>query len=649
MKKIVKVLLSCAVAVSCTSQARVIPYISIRSQSENAARELVLWQTQINLDDMIHTYGSLSLTPEYEQTFYGEKIARALFNDALKKDHSKKECLYFNVQGSLVPNRDSQALLAENFGLPTDYSSVVTVAPKIKNFILDIDFYVGLDEWMPGWYVRIHTPIVHTVWDLGFCEKDINPGVNTYPLGYFNGTNYATTGNPYGVSRANLVDTFEDYIAHRRTPVIQGVTFDPLEKARVSECPLDDTKFGDIQCAVGWNFCTDECYHAGINIRGSIPIGTRPLGTYLFEPIIGNGKLWELGAGFTGHWMPWISCDGANNIALYLDANITHMFKSRQSRTFDFCDKPLSRYMLAETMTAPTDNLFDSADDRTRMAPMYQFNNEFSPVANLSTIPVDVGVAVQADIALKFAYTHCNYQFDIGYDFWARSCEEICPRCACIQPDSSWALKGDAFVYGFTFTPQGAIAQAVPLSASELDATIFCGTNNAQRTGALFWEQNPGIDNAKLAFNEDGEPLQNFVNETNTIVPIYSSFDPLVFSTNKFKQWDIKAAQTKGMSHKIFGNIGHICSINEHWSRYIGIGFEAELGHSDKRLNTAFITACTQKNPGDTTASLTSCCTNCCGSNTHDCKSNRCEQKRDCINFAVSQWGIWLKGGISFK
>ncbi len=643
------VLVSCAMITSCALHARVIPYISIRSQSVNAARELALWQTQINLDDMIHTYGSLSLTPEYEQTFNGEKIARALFNDALVRDKTCKDSLAFNVEGSLVPHRDSRALLAENFGLPTDYSSVVTIHPKIKNFILDIDFYIGLDEWLPGWYVRLHTPLVHTVWNLNFCEKVKNPGSNTYPLGYFNGINYATTGNPYGVSRANLVDTFDDYISQRRTPAIEGVTFYPLEKARISECPLDDTKFSEIQCAVGWNFCTDECYHAGFNLRGSIPIGTRPLGIYLFEPIIGNGKLWELGAGFTGHWMPWISCDGTNNIAFYLDANITHLFKARQTRTFDFCNKPLSRYMLAATMTAPAVNLFNTDDETTRMAPMYQFDNDFAPVANLSTIAVDVGAAVQADVVLKFAFTHCNYQFDIGYDFWARSCEEICPRCACTWPHMTWALKGDAFVYGFTFTPPDTIAQAVPLSASELDATIFCGTNNAQRTGPFVWEQNPGIDNAQLAFNEDGQNLQNFANETDSLVNIYSSFDPYVFSTNEFKQWDLKAAQTRGLSNKIFGNFGHICAINDHWSRYIGIGFEAEFGHCDKRLSTALVPDCVQKNPGQATTSLLSCCSQCCGTNNNNCKSNRCEQNRDCIDFAISQWGVWIKGGISFK
>lgn len=648
MKKILKIVLVITSISSYLANARVIPYISIRSQSENAARELVLWQTQINLDDKIKAYGSLSLTPEYLQTFDGRKIARALFNDALFGDCTNKR-LYFKVQGSLVDSRDSRALLAENFGLPTDYSSVVTIDPQIQTFILDVDFYFGLDEWFPGGYVRIHAPIVHTQWDLQFCEKDIHPGANTYPLGYFNGTNYATTGNPYGVSRANLVDTFEDYISQRRTPNIDGITFDPLEKARISECGLDDTKIAEIQCAVGWNFCTDDCYHAGINVRTSVPTGTRPLGIYLFEPIIGNGKHWEFGGGFTGHWMPWISCDGANNIAFYLDANITHLFKTRQNRTFDFCDKPLSRYMLAETMTAPTANLFNTDDPDTRMSPLYQFNNEFSPVANLSTIPVDVGAAVQADIALKFAYTHCNYQFDIGYNFWTRSGEQICPRCACTNPDTTWALKGDAFVYGFTFTPEGAIAQAVPLSASELDATIFCGTNNAQRTGGLFWEQNPGIDNAEIAFNDAGQQLQNFENTGDTNVPIYSSFYPLVFSTNEFKQWDIKAAQTKGMSHKLFGNMGHICSINERWTRYIGIGFETEFGNSDKRLRCQATTECVQKNPGDPTTSLSSCCTNCCSANTNNCKSNRCEPKRDCIDFAISQWGVWIKGGISFK
>jgi len=223
---------------------------------------------------------------------------------------------------------------------------------------------------------------------------------------------------------------------------------------------------------VGWNFLACDDYHVGIYARGVAPTGSRPKGCWIFEPVVGNGKHWEAGGGLSAHWTGSYK-DGTDTLSFYIDANITHLFKTRQCRTFDLCGKPLSRYMLAAKMTAEVHDLQNALEQ----SPAYQFADEFSSVANLSTINVDVSAAVQGDLVFKFAFSHRNFELDAGYEFWGRSCEKVCPRKCDIQPET-WALKGDAFVYGFTgFSSSSAIA----LSASENDATVFCGTNNAQR------------------------------------------------------------------------------------------------------------------------------------------------------------------------
>ena len=121
---------------------------------------------------------------------------------------------------------------------------------------------------------------------------------------------------------------------------------------------------------------------------------------------------------------------------------------------------------------------------------------------------VDVSAAVQADLVFKFAYTHANFQFDVGYDFWARSCLKINPRGNCCQSnfsENTWALKGDAFMFGFNNDPtSGQLigTSETALSASESKATIFAGTNQwPNGIDGEAWNQNPGIDNAVLAFN----------------------------------------------------------------------------------------------------------------------------------------------------
>ena len=73
--------------------------------------------------------------------------------------------------------------------------------------------------------------------------------------------------------------------------------------------------FAEAQLALGWNFVNCQIGHAGLNIRGSIPAGTRSKAIYLFEAIIGNGHHAELGIGFTGHLILW-ERDGEQQITI---------------------------------------------------------------------------------------------------------------------------------------------------------------------------------------------------------------------------------------------------------------------------------------------------------------------------------------------
>lgn len=676
MKKLINGLLLCITMLGCVAQAKVLPYISIRSQSENAARELVLWQTQINLSCMDEFYGSFSITPEYTRSFRDGRTGRLLFNDALNTSCCKNDCVTFNVQGSAVPNRDPKAWLADYFGLPLDYSSTVKVAPRIENIIADFNLYLGLDNWVQGLYFRIHAPVVNTRWNLGFCEKNVYAGIMNAPIGYYNSADNGdgSTTPFYGIERANLVGTFAGYISRCEIPTVTDVTFDKLTHARFGCRELKRTALSDIQMALGWNFWQSECYHFGLNIRGAAPTGTRPNGNYIFEPVVGNGKHWELGGGLTGHWTFWRSCDECHEFNVYLDANITHMFKAEQCRTLDLCGKPLSRYMLAAKMTPHVENL-EGAGDGSAPVPSYQFDREFSSVANLSTIKVDVSATVQADIALKFAYSHNCFQMDFGYEFWARSCEKITPRhcgnscnsnCCQLPAHEYWALKGDAFVYAYPHISLRALPDAVALSSSERDAQIFCGTNNYFRTGAYPWASNAGVDNAALAFSDEDNLINWVGGLINQPTNVFSSFDPYVFDTVDTTQWDFDGAQSRGITNKIFGNIGYVwkhdnckddCCIQ--WTPYLGLGGEVEFASHDKSCCTEVSTTCTTKTPAIAFGDVSrggSCCgnnssSNCCNNNTKCCKIDKCNKadKCCCIDGAISQWGVWIKGGVSFN
>ncbi len=646
--------------------AHVTPYISIRSQSQNAARELVLWQTQINLFEADEFNCSFNATIEYTRTFKPEELAKALFNDVLVRECMDSGCPRFLVEGSAVVGRDPRALLADYFGLPQDYSSTVRITPRISNILFDFNLFLGLDQWAEGLFFRVHAPVVRTEWDLGYCEKDIVCGNQNYPLGYFNGT-VADPSDPanlqYGVARSQLVETFGNFVCGRQVPNIAGITFDPLANARMACRALKKTGLSEIEAGLGYNFARGDDYHVGVSIRAGFPTGNRPQGRWLFEPIVGNGHHWEIGFGFTSHWTPWCSFDGCDDLGLYVDINVFHLIKSRQWRTFDLCGKPLSRYMLACKMTAPAENLQDVQGN----PPMFQFENEFSSVANISTLAVDVSVPLLADAVFKIAYTHKNFQFDLGYNFWGRTCEKIdtITEC-CTAEDTTWALKGDAFVYGFTALG----GTGIPLSASESGATIACGTNNINRTDSLLWFTDPGVDNAKCAFNSAGNNIVNLVGGTPN--NMFSSFDPIVFTTHDTTQWNIKGAMTGGMSQKLFMNLGYLWpECRDCYTPYLGIGAEVEFGAVDTHYHCSSPLCCVTGVPAVTNCLLEQkrdgfdggcsdehargCdkpqCGNCCNNNNSStCGTNNCGScDGGCFNFTPSQWGVWLKAGVSYN
>jgi len=644
MRKMLKYFL-CITFMSYVTMGAVTPYYSIRSQSENSARELVGagWNTQINLCDMNEWYANFAVTAEYTRSFKPYNIAETLFGcqsngctpcltdcnscTPCGPCYDSNDCYRIGISGSNVENRNACDWLADYFGLPIDYQSYVTVEPRIENFLVDLNFYIGLDEWCKGMYFRIHAPIVRTRWDLNLRECIQNSGETAHPLEYFNKTVNGPVGDLYGIAQSDLVTDFRSFINGCGIINSSDITFNPLCYAKMDMCERKKTALSDIQMALGWNIWCDCNYHVGLNIRAVAPTGNRPLGNYLFEPIIGNGKHWELGAGFTSHWNFWENeCNNAY-ATFFLDINVSHLFKSQQCRTFDLCGKPLSRYMLASKFKTPVEDLTAGDTLANGIEPNKQFAGIYSPVANLTHMPVDVSVGIQSDLTFMLQYIRCNWSLDLGYSFWQRNCEKIecsCDCCPCFD-ENTWALKGDSYMYGFK--ESGARPDGDALSASQSEATICTGKN--KQTDPILWYKNPGIDNPKPSW--DGtEALFTFDLAEENQTQVYTSLNPVFIN---FCDIDFCGARTKGRSHKLFAHIDYTWCDKECWTPYLGLGFEAEFGQKP-------CDDCCNNNYSD-------CCTPCQTSCTNYCDNNCCN---DCCNIcALSQWGIWLKGGLAFN
>jgi len=292
---------------------------------------------------------------------------------------------------------------------------------------------------------------------------------------------------------------------------------------------------------------------------------------------------------------------------LHFEARVSHLFAKRHTRTFDLKNKPFSRYMLAQKMNSTISNSLQG----NGITPSSQFAHEFAPVANLSTVNIDVNMGIQADIVLMVNVTYNDWSFDIGTNFWARSCEKF-DRITICEPlrNRNWALKGDAHVYGFVSTNTTTLAENDPvaLSATMSKAVITHGDNFGQDGVAVnsaeetAGKKNPNIDNPQLATAE-GVAL-NFEPSAAANSQINTSINPDVIDPS-----DIDLVGIKGSSWKLFGHINYNWSDRDEWTPFFGIGGEVEWG-----------------------------------SNKDDC-DNKCNS---CIKCSLSQWGIWAKGGITF-
>jgi hypothetical protein len=625
-----------------------------RSQSVNAARQLVGWDNPfwgINRLPQDRCYTSFNLAFEYTRTFKSSNISYFFIGDDLQcvcqPTNPQIGVEGFNITGSAVPNRSPTDWLADYFGLPRDFQSFITIQPRFENFILDCSLYVGLDAWLNGLYFRINGPYVfvksgmHATETIASNPYSAVPGVVGYFQGYFSNNE---------VPPENLNRGFLDYTTGS-TPTINNnysaygepycqtygpctpsgdIIWQPLCCTKFLDCGfLSRNGFADLRFALGYNFLNnrDGNYHLGAGIYAAAPTGTRVgsgnNGTYLVEPIIGNGKHWELGTQITAHHIWWRSADDESSFGIYLEANITHLFSACQTRCFDLLSAGNnSRYIIAQRLAS--NSMMNPALSPTADPQGLAFANEYAPIANITRSTVTSNIAAQGDIAFALAYQVHDFRWDMGYNFWARSCEKLC-----VQKNSSiasmqiWAIKGDERVYGF-INNSPAQSLAVALAVTDSQANIHAGSN--QQHAVDYTPLEPKANN----FYADNIVFAgpNITTLPENDIQIYTSQNPIIITPS-----DFNLAQTRGYSHKLFTHFNWAWTEHEGrmWVPYLGMGAEVEFGSAQQKC----------------------CKNNCAGTqlcnNSGTCSSpiNTCAEC--CINFALTQWGIWFKIGTSYN
>lgn len=611
------------------------PYLATRSAGQDATRDLLGLVPHINKASC-KRYGTISVMPIYMQSFFQNRIADNLFGNDLASDTLSA----LTITGSGVKDRNATGKdwLADYFGLPRDHNGTIRFEPIVSSYVTDLYGYLALNNLCSGLFVTLHLPIVSTKWDLNFFEVINFDGITFYPPGYFSSNATAEFRGidveAVGVPRVDLLNNVSDFLFWQETPNIAPATFIPLKSARMVPKHIAGHRkkagIADIQLVIGRNFIQRRWCHFGAGLRIVIPTGTRPNGTFLFEPTIGNGHHTELGAQLWGRRTLCISENEETYWTAYFLIQLMHMFKTKQCRAFDLIDKPNSRWMTAEQFTPIVQHLRadpvpDDLTPSNLKTPDAQFTGIFAPVANLTTRAVNVSSNIQCDAVFMLTYIKSNLSVDFGYNLWYRSCEKINKVDARNTPLNCalWGLKGDAYVYGFT---QATGAPPVPdntpvaLSATQSSATIHGGTNNFiglnGNSGGIDGvrpTRNPGVDNpAWAAADFNGTAV--FLNDRITTPDLTdaaqtkTSFNPIFLREN---QLDLCNAATYGFSNKLFFHLSYTFNETHHYRiPYFGFGFALEIGNKNVPQNRS---------------------------------------KQGCQNCALSQAIAWLRLGVLFN
>lgn len=538
-----------------------------RSQGTNTARELVEWQDQL-YRPYCENYTALAGVVEYTHSIQSKKLARELFCT---------DCLTF--AGSQAKGRNNKTdIIADYFGLPVHFKGTLKIDPTIKNEIVDLEGYLSLPDIIPGLYARFNAPITYTTWDLGLNECIVcdnkEAGNHNYPLAYmFSGAVEPAEDECPFITEPNAFHIPNNCSTNSLRKALSGdFLFGDIEQkwdyGKFSFCPRSKLRLADLDLIVGYNLLATDYGHFGLYVQAIVPTGNRPNGKYFFQPIVGNGKHWELGGGVSTHivFFNTASAPDTNegaSLALYIEGNMTHLFKNHQIRAFDFkTNGLLSRYMLLKE---------------------YDLNHDFTGkminAINFCTRNSEVYVPYRIDLSAKFCLRTGGWTTDLGYNFYIRDQEKVCIKtnCPCPIDQLRLGIKGTqgvsclkASINDNEVTTYG----LEPLNATEPKSNMF-KVVVPERVNYTDMD----IEDICLAYNNNLKTEDRVALKPEGLIPA-SKIPPKLISCADL---DVNSgAQSRMITNKFFWDIGYEWYRHD-YSPHVGIGGEIEIAPSNIR------------------------------------------------------------------
>lgn len=471
----------------------------------------------------------------YKNYEYGEDCFRGDFSVEYRYQQSRKSCdiaaslfgrstLHF--QGSTIKAttaNDATSLLADNFGLSPSTDNYIAFSPKIKNNIVDFEFYFGLDQFWEGLFFQLNLPLCHSKFTMGMgsglaattvagtvvangscstscstnnncnstCSTGVFPVPSTVPFNPGCMNTFATPGAVVTLPLATVTPALT-YASALSGNFLFGDMQTPWVAGRFTGCS-DDTRLASVNMILGYNFYECPDYNFGVFIRAAAPTGTEAnccTQRNVFSTQIGDNH-WKLGGGITGH-AELYNCDDEHMINVYFEGYLEHLFSRCQVRSFDWTGKGcLSRYMLLKEFnpaSTPANQYYSTAAGNTVGAGLING-------INYTTRRISTRIDVQGEGQIEFVYNNsCGFSAGLGWNIYGRSDEKGCNIGLPCDPTigtRSFGFKGCADVEGICYAitgvtggatatiSAGPVITASATASTQSNATIYnaCSAN----------------------------------------------------------------------------------------------------------------------------------------------------------------------------
>ena len=221
---------------------------------------------------------------------------------------------------------------------------------------------------------------------------------------------------------ANVIDAFKQ----------PGWCFGRIDNDCRKDCHTI-TKVGDVTIRVGYETVNREDAHLDSFVGIIVPGGNTPKGVNVFEPIVGHNHHWGFVLGSTFGLEIWCNPCGDMTLSAEFDFSISDFFSRTERRSFDLKYKPWSRYMQFYVNQAQA----QLAADNIMADPEFALTLH-TPGIDILTQDLKVKPGYYRTFNAAFIIDTRCYEFEVGYNFFARQAE--CIKLACPFP-TGIALK----------------------------------------------------------------------------------------------------------------------------------------------------------------------------------------------------------------